>query len=112
MMDDIAISHGNILVQCREGSNHVLPYMYFVVDRVNDFSINVTPIILGRHRGDKHLRFDVQSYKLRLNLKTLAFEYREAHDVCRFRRFDLHAYYRALEGQEPDALYLFGTSPE
>jgi hypothetical protein len=111
-MDDITISRGNIMVQCKEGSNHVLPYLYFVVDRVNDFSINVSPIILGRHRGDRHIRFDVQSYKLRLNLKTLLYEYREAHDVCRFKRFDLNIHYLSLEGHELDPFHIFGTSPD
>jgi hypothetical protein len=109
MLEAIAMQKGDILVQSVEGSNTVIPYHYFMVDRVNDYTVTVSPVSIGVNRGDRHIRL-TDPFKLRLNLKTLIYEYKDDTNLCSFKKFDLNDHYSSHEGINTEQA-IFGTSP-
>lgn len=111
MLDAIALQRGDILIQSIEGSNFVIPHTYFIVERVNDYSISVSAVSLGTSRGDRHIRM-TEPFKLRLNLKTFIYEYKDETNVCCFKKFDVNDYYNVSEGLDTQSnITIFGTSP-
>ncbi len=111
MLDAIALQRGDILIQSIEGSNYVIPHSYFIVERVNDYSVSVSAVSLGIHRGDRHVRL-TEPFKLRLNLKTFIYEYKDETNVCCFKKFDVNDYYNVSEGMNTQSnTTIFGTSP-
>lgn len=111
MLDAIAVQRGDILIQSIEGSNFVIPHTYFIVERVNDYSISVSAVLLGTTRGDRHMRM-TEPFKLRLNLKTFIYEYKDETNVCCFKKFDVNDYYNVSEGLDTQSnITIFGTSP-
>lgn len=111
MLDAIALQRGDILIQSIEGSNFVIPQSYFIVERVNDYSISVSAVSLGNTRGARHIRL-TEPFKLRLNLKTFVYEHKEDTNVCSFKKFDVNDYYSVSEGIDTQHnTAIFGTSP-
>lgn len=111
MFDAITLQRGDILIQCVEGSNYVIPHTYFIVERVNDYSISVSAVSLGVRRGDRHVRL-TEPFKLRLNLKNFVYEYRDETNVCCFKKFNVNDYYSVNEGLDTQSnITIFGTSP-
>lgn len=111
MLDAITLQRGDILIQSVEGSNYVIPHTYFIVERVNDYSVSVSAVSLGIHRGDRHVRL-TEPFKLRLNLKSFVYEYRDESNVCWFKKFDLNHHYNTSEGIDTHSnVTIFGTSP-
>lgn len=96
-MDSICFEKGDILVQVKEGSTYIIPYTYFIIERINEYSLTISPVSVGINRGERHIRL-TEPFKLRLNLKTLLFEYRDESNVCRFKRFDINGFYNRIEG--------------
>ena len=96
-MDSICFEKGDILVQVKEGSTYIIPYTYFIIERINEYSLTISPVSVGINRGERHIRL-TEPFKLRLNLKTLLFEYRDESNVCRFKRFDINSFYNRIEG--------------
>jgi hypothetical protein len=111
MLDAIALQKGDILIQSIEGSNYVIPHSYFIVERVNEYSISVSAVSLGNSRGDRHIRL-TEPFKLRLNLKTFVYEYKDDTNACSFKKFDVNDYYSVNEGIDTQSnTTIFGTSP-
>jgi hypothetical protein len=81
-----------------------------MVERVNDYTITISPVSLGQNRGDRHIRL-ADPFKLKLNLKTFIYEYREEQTLCWFKKFDINEYYNNSEGHTEPSSTIFGTSP-
>jgi hypothetical protein len=111
MLDAIALQKGNVLIQSIEGSNYIIQHSYFVVERVNDYTITISAVSLGNNRDDRHIRL-TEPFKLRLNLKTFVYEYRDENNICSFKKFDINNYYSSIEGIETQSSNtIYGTSP-
>lgn len=106
IMDTICLQKGDILIQVMEGSNYVLPYGHFIVERVNDYTVTISPVSLGATRGERHTRL-TDPFKLRLNLKTFNYEYKDDSNTCRFKLFDLNQHYN----EHITMSQILGTSP-
>jgi hypothetical protein len=91
-MDSITFQRGDILVQTVEGSNYIIPYTHYIIERVNEYSITMAPVTLAPTPDARHIRL-TDPFKVRLNLKTFNLEYRDETVVCRFKKYDINAHY-------------------